>query len=82
MAIYPEFYQENHIDRKYKMIDYIVLDDGSLWLNAIQQIIEEELRIFWNINGVHDMARLRLLMTLSSRKRKSESAKTRVTAGT
>lgn len=52
------------------MIDDIVLDDGSLRLNAIQQIIEEELRIFWNINSVHDMARLKLLMMLSSRKKK------------
>lgn len=40
------FTQENHMDRKYKMIDEIGLDDGHLRSDGTQHTTEEELNIF------------------------------------
>lgn len=45
------------------MIDDIVADSGLLSLCGTQHATEEELRMFWNTNGVYDMARLKPLDT-------------------
>lgn len=45
-------------DGKYKMIDDIVLDAGPL---RLEYVTEEEVRIFWNINSVYDVTRLKPL---------------------
>lgn len=36
------FYQENHIDREYKVIGKVVLDDGSFKSDGKQYATEEE----------------------------------------
>lgn len=49
------------MDRKYKMIDDIVPDDGHLRSDSTQHATEEEPRIFQGTNGVYNMVGLNSL---------------------
>lgn len=66
--------EKTHMDRKYKMMNDIVLDDGSLRSDGIYHATEEKLRIFQTTNDVYDMAALKplgvQLLMLPYRKRK------------
>lgn len=46
------------MDRKYKMINDIVPDDGSFRSDSTQYATEKELRIFQNTNGIYDLVKL------------------------
>lgn len=45
------------MERQNKEIDDIVPSCESLWLDGTQNASEEELRVFWNTNGICDRAR-------------------------
>lgn len=53
--------KKTHMDRQNKEIDDTVPSYESLRLDGTQNASEEELRIFWNTNGIYDTTRLKLL---------------------